>query len=88
MELGILLNHLYPQLKNSKDYLVIDKGDGKGAVLAEWYTTDFTKPTDEQLQLAWEEYQSNPPEPKLSEVEQLAKDQADLMFTLVMKGVL
>lgn len=84
MELGLLMKYLYPNLEPFKDYLVMDKGEGH---ILEW-NTDSPKPTIEELQKAWEEYQVNLPVEPLSEIESLKKTITDLSFELMMKGVL
>lgn len=85
MELGTVMNYLYPDFKNGKEYVVANNGEG--AFITSW-NADVPQPTDVELQTAWQQIQANPPVIPLSAIEQLQKDQADLMFELVMKGVL
>lgn len=85
MELGVLLAYQYPHLKVGKEYLV--KDDGSGAFIAKWEASE-PQPTDEELQIAWDEYIANPPEPELAPVEDLQKQHTDLVFQLMMGGVL
>jgi hypothetical protein len=74
---------IYPDAKPSQDFFIMD--DGNGPEIRNWkYGQPI--PSVEELEAAWAEIEAIPPQ--LSAVEQLQKDQADLMFTLALKGVL
>jgi hypothetical protein len=72
----------YPEL-DEKDIILMDNGEG---VFIHFWNSDKTKPTMDQVN-QWAEEDAKLPKP-LSEIEQLQKDQADLTFQLMMKGVL
>lgn len=75
--------HIYPDLKPGKDFSVQD--DGEGQYIATW-DNDFQIPTTEEMQSAWVEVSSKPL--PLTPIEELRKQQADLVFELMVKGVL
>jgi hypothetical protein len=83
MELGALIKHLYPSAVSQKDYAV--KNDGDGAYIAEWYLNE-PQPTQEELEAEWAKYT---PEPRpLTRLEEVERQQTELVFELMMKGVL
>jgi hypothetical protein len=67
------------------DVVLRDDGDGRGIYIDVW-NSDKTKPTMEEV-LSWVDEDSTLPTP-LSPIEQLQKDQAELTFQLMLKGVL
>jgi hypothetical protein len=85
MHIPSAIRQLFPDAVSTEDYLVQD--DGNGAYIAEWNLTD-PQPAEEELQAAWEKYQLNPPPVPLTPLEELQKQQTDLVFDLMMKGVL
>jgi hypothetical protein len=71
----------YPELTSDK-VMLVDRG--KGVEIAKW-DSDKPQPTLEEMN-GWVEEDSLTPH--LTPIEQLQKDQAELMMQLVMKGVL
>jgi hypothetical protein len=67
-----VLQDKFPNAINGIDYMVRDDSDGNGAYLDVWNLTD-PKPTDEELQAAWDDLQANPPVPPKSEVQILGE---------------
>jgi hypothetical protein len=66
-------------------YDIVLRDDGEGVYIDIW-NSDKPKPTMEQV-YQWVEEDSTLPKP-LSEIEAIKKDQADLIFSLMMNGVL
>jgi hypothetical protein len=74
----------YPELKFD-DVVLRDDGDERGIYIDVW-NSDKPKPTIDEVN-QWVQEDAALPKP-LSDVEQLQKDQADLTFQLMLKGVL
>jgi hypothetical protein len=78
--------YLFPEADPTSDFIVMDDGDGI-QYIAEW-NMPHPKPTEKDLEAAWTAYQSNPHSRPLTEIEQLRKEQTDLVFELMIRGVL
>lgn len=78
-----VIKHLHPQLKAERDFVLRD--DGEGAYILRW-NVEIPEPTEEELAQAWEAIKSE--QPPLSEVEAVKKEMTDLVYELMMKGVL
>lgn len=76
---------IYPDLKPNIDFVVLNENDVQ--TIAVW-NSDKNQPTSEELDAAWNAYIANPPQKPLSDIENLQKDQADLTFQLMVKGVI
>lgn len=64
----------------------MDELDNRGEFIAEW-NLDVPQPSAEELEAAWEEYQTNPPEPPKNIDEILLQENADLSFqVMVLEG--
>jgi hypothetical protein len=83
--IALAVIHIYPHLQPGIDFRVVSENGEQW--IEEWNVAD-PKPTIEELDIAWADYTANPPQPTLSPIEQLQKDQADLMFNLMLKGVI
>lgn len=79
------LKHLHPDLEIDRDFVLRD--DGEGVYILNW-NVDRPKPTDSEINTAWEEIRADTEAEPLSEIEFLKKQQTDLVFELMMKGVL
>jgi hypothetical protein len=80
------LKYIYPSIDISK---IITTSYTDGTFEIEKWDYEQPRPTNEQILSAWEQCKNIPdPEPPLSEIEQLKKQQADLTFTLMMAGVI
>jgi XkdW protein len=86
MNIALALKHLFPDKKQPDDYYVFEEVDGVPEIIK--WNIEEPQPTEEELQAAWDDYIANLPEPPLSPIEELKKQQADLVFELMMKGVL
>lgn len=82
---SIAIMQIYPNLIPGQDFRVVCELDNQ--YIAEWNNSEV-QPTQEQLEAAWNAYVANPPPKPLTDVEQLQKDQADLLFSLMSKGVI
>lgn len=58
MNIGLALLHLFPDARPNYDYVVMK--DGENEWIDEWHLKE-PKPTDQQLQAAYDEYLKNPP---------------------------
>lgn len=77
MSLYHAIKHIYPDIKDD-DFIVYD--DGNGAVIREWLS-ESPKPTNEELNAAWDEVKDMlPPDPleELSEVDKLKEENVKL----------
>jgi hypothetical protein len=83
--IALAIMQIYPHLQPGIDFRVVSENGEQW--IEEWYSAD-PKPTLEELDEAWNDYIANPPQDPLSPIEQLQKDQADLMFNLMLKGVI
>lgn len=85
MILYYAINQIYPDARPDVDYVLKDEGLGENII--KWNYSS-PQPTESQLQEAWGQCKDNLPQPPISEIEQLKKQQADLTFTLMMAGVI
>lgn len=83
MDINKALFHIYQNIQEGKDFMF--KNEGEGAYISEW-KYDKPQPTEAELTTAWDEIMAIPSPP--SELDKLKKQQADLMFELMMKGVI
>ena len=83
---ALAIMKIYPDAKPSIDFSTCLDVDGK-QYISEW-NYNQPQPTENELETAWNEYVSNPPQVPLSELEQIKKQQTDLVFQLMMNGVL
>lgn len=72
MDVVKAVKHLFPNANENEDFVILNNGEGD--FIAEWHI-DSQQPTQEQLNIAWDQYQSNPPQVPLSELERLKKQQ-------------
>lgn len=79
------LKHLHPDLELDKDFVL--KDDGRGAYILEW-DVNRLMPSDEEILQAWQQIKDIPEQHPLTELELIKKQQTDLVFELMMKGVL
>lgn len=86
MNIGMVLEAMFPEAVPNKDYVVMDIGEGP--FIESWNIETSSQPSNEELMRVWEQIKMNPVEKPLDPIEQLQKDQADLMLALVMKGVI
>lgn len=82
----LAITQLYPNVKPSIDFSVCLDVDGS-QYISEW-NLEQPQPTQEELQAAWDQYQANPPSPTLDPISDLKKQQTDLVFQLMIKGVI
>jgi XkdW protein len=59
MKMPEAIKHIYPELRVNIDFGVGDLSDGNGAFI-EFWNTDKPKPTQSQLDAAWEEIKDIP----------------------------
>jgi XkdW protein len=85
MNKAIAIQQIYPHAKPVENFVVVNDEGTQNII--QWNYSE-PQPTEEDLQNAWNAYVASSPVEALSPIEQLQKDQADLMFQLVMKGVL
>ncbi|AKG36476.1 XkdW family protein [Paenibacillus durus] len=84
MDLYLAIKHIFPSVQVDKDFVLLDKSDGKGPYIAVW-NLDAPRPTEEELQAAWEaclEAEANKPPAEPDELEQLRKELADTKAAL------
>lgn len=79
------LKHKYPDLEDIQDYLLFN--DGTSTYIAEWRNQTIAEPTMAELTTYWEQNQTSisdmfKPQPSVEET------QADLIYTLMMNGVI
>lgn len=74
MNKALAIIKLFPDARDGVDFEVIDNMDGKGQQI-EFWSLGIAKPTDEELQKAWDEYLTVPKEASLDEkIEKLEAD--------------
>jgi hypothetical protein len=83
---ALAIMQMYPDVIPSVDFRTVLDVDGS-QYIAEW-NLDKPQPTEEELQIAWTNYQANPPIASLGPIEELKKQQADLTFILMINGVI
>ena len=72
MNISEAILHLFPNAEPIKDFLVMDNGAGQ--FIAQWNLSK-AKPSNQELQAAWEEYNAHPPQEPPSEIELLKQRQ-------------
>ena len=81
------IKHKYPDLEDGRDFVLKNDNDGNGSYIAEWKTTAFPVPSLEELQTYYTTNQTSIAEmfkrPPTTE-----ETQADLIYTLMMNGVI
>jgi hypothetical protein len=83
--LALAIVKIYPDLVPDKDFVVMN--DNLGQWISEWNATDKPKPTDAELDTAWNEYVANPPEEPLTVLDQIKLIQAALDDLLLGGGL-
>jgi hypothetical protein len=82
-----IIRRMFPSLKD-EDFSL--KDDGEGAYILEW-NSEHEKPTISDLEAYWAEHKDEilaELEPEPEKVDILEQTQSDLIFTLMMNGVI
>jgi XkdW protein len=79
------LKHRFPDLEDDKDYVL--RNDGNGSHIAEWKTTLYPMPTLDELQTYYTTNQTSIAE-MFKRPPTVEETQADLIYTLMMNGVI
>jgi hypothetical protein len=82
------LKHKYPELEADKDYILRQEGDVM--YIAKWNSAE-PQPEMQDLRDYWEQFKDEIAEmfkPAPTDVQILEQTQADLIFTLMMNGVI
>lgn len=82
--IGDSIIHLFPTAKVNIDFRVVHDGDS--FKLLEWNITDPV-PSLQQLESVYDQAQEGRNIPPVNELESLKKQQADLVFQLMLNGV-
>jgi hypothetical protein len=82
---AIAITQIYPQLSPNKDFVVLMENGNQ--FIKEWNASE-PKPTVAQLENAWNVYLGNNTSSSLTPIQELQKQQTDLIFELMLKGAL
>jgi XkdW protein len=85
MHIGDALEKMFPGARQPFDYAV-EQVDG-GYQIVSW-NMDEPQPSEEEIQAVLDELEANPPAEPLSPYDELKKQHVDLVFELLMKGVI
>ncbi|RAV19717.1 XkdW family protein [Paenibacillus contaminans] len=82
MNTSLAIMKLFPEADPKSDFLVQDDSDGNGQYIAVWSLPD-PKPTEAELQAAWDDLQANPPVVPPSIEDKVAQLQAESVDTML-----
>lgn len=75
MNISAAIRHIYPAFEDNTHFVIV-QNENEESTISEW-KNNLQKPTEAELQAAWDELQANPPAVPQSETELLRQEIAE-----------